>query len=610
MFLPRYRALYAAVLILIGATLVSLMSLPIVKAAQSSAADQSDRVDVLIAFRNTPDPDDEALVRGAGGRVKHRYHLIRAIATSIPRRAMSALLANPRVAAVEPDVKIFAVDAELDNSWGVKRIGGGSVHANGIRGAGVKVAILDTGIDYTHPDLAANYAGGWDFVNNDADPFDDNKHGTHVAGTIAARDDDAGVVGVAPEATLYALKVLDQNGSGDFSSVIAALQWAVDHGVQITNNSYGSTQDPGSIVQAAFDNAAAAGILHVAAAGNSGTCQGTGESVLFPARYGSVVAVAATDPNDVSPCFSSTGPAVELSAPGVSINSTVPGGGYELLSGTSMASPHVAGAAALVISAGVTDTNGNGRVNDEVRTILDNTAHDLGAAGRDTWYGFGLVDAAAAVAGSAQPAPAVTVAVTTHKSSYTRGVDTSAQVTAVVKDEGGGAILGLQGSAFATTLDGAVAQVNFIETAPGSYTGTLDISGAAPGAHAVAVTATDGRSLSGTGSSPLTVVVPNTVRAKSITYSTSGGADNKRNLVIAVLIVDGAGAPVNGAIVSVIAYRSGLFYGAANGRSGMDGKAIFEARNAPPGCYQTLVAAVLAGTRSWDAATPPNGFCK
>ena len=178
MFSPRYRALHAALLALIGTILVSPMSPPIVKAAQSSAVDQSDRVDVLIAFRNTPGPDDEALVRGVGGRVKHRYHLIRAIATSIPRRAMSALLANPRVAAVEPDGKVFAVDAELDNSWGVKRIGAGSVHANGIRGTGVKVAILDTGIDYTHPDLAANYAGGWDFVNNDDDPFDDNKHDT------------------------------------------------------------------------------------------------------------------------------------------------------------------------------------------------------------------------------------------------------------------------------------------------------------------------------------------------------------------------------------------------------------------------------------------------
>ena len=124
------------------------------------------------------------------------------------------------------------------------------------------------------------------------------------------------------------------------------------------------------------------------------------------------------------------------------------------------------------------------------------------------------------------------------------------------------------------------------------------------------MTATDERNLSGTGSSLFTVVVPNTVRAKSVTYSTYGGADNKRNLVIAVLVVDGAGAPVNGAIVSVIAYRNGFFYGAANGRSGTDGRAIFEAESAPPGCCQTLVAAVLAGTRSWDGVTPPNGYCK
>ena len=142
-------------------------------------------------------------------------------------------------------MRVVAVDLELDDSWGVKRIGAGPVHQQGLWGAGVTVAILDSGIDYTHPDLALNYAGGYDFVNDDDDPFDDNAHGTHVAGIVAARDDDAGVVGVAPYARLYALKVLDASGNGSFSDVIAAMQWAVDHGAQVTNNSYGSSEDPG-----------------------------------------------------------------------------------------------------------------------------------------------------------------------------------------------------------------------------------------------------------------------------------------------------------------------------------------------------------------------------
>ena len=112
------------------------------------------------------------------------------------------------------DLKIHAIDAELDNTWGVKRIGAGIVHDGGNEGLGVKVAIIDSGIDYTHPDLNGNFAGGHDFVNGDTDPMDDNGHGTHVAGSAGAEDNSSGVVGVAPQAQLYALKVLSSAGGG------------------------------------------------------------------------------------------------------------------------------------------------------------------------------------------------------------------------------------------------------------------------------------------------------------------------------------------------------------------------------------------------------------
>ena len=362
-------------------------------------------VDVLIGFKQTPGQADQDVVTKAGGRIKYTYHLVPAIAASVPETALNGLRHNPRVTVVEPDVRVYALDhattsgdAELNNAWGVKHIGSGSAHAAGATGAGVKVAVIDTGIDYAHPDLSANYAGGYDFVNNDADPKDDNNHGTHVAGTIAAADNGSGVVGVAPGGRLYALKVLNASGSGSFSNVIKALEWAVANGIQGTNNSYGSGSNPGTLVQQAFDNSAAAGMVHVAAAGNSGNRAGKGDNIGYPAKYESVIAVTATDSNNKRASFSSTGPDAEIAAPGVSIRSTVRGGGYANYSGTSMASPHVAGVAALVLGKGVADGNANGLVSDEVRALLQSTADDLGTTGKDNYYGYGLVDADGAIA--------------------------------------------------------------------------------------------------------------------------------------------------------------------------------------------------------------------
>lgn len=367
------------------------------KAAPNEAAiggpKDDDGQQVLIGFRRAPGQAEEAIVRAAGGEVRYSYRLIPAIAAWIPAQALDGLSHNPNVTVIEPDVEAHAVDAELDNAWGVKKIGAGLAHDAGKFGTGVKVAVIDTGIDYNHPDLNANFAGGYDFVNDDNDPMDDNDHGTHVAGTIAAEDDGAGVVGVAPQARLYALKVLNAAGSGYFSDIIAALEWCVNNGIQVTNNSYGSSQNPGTLVQAAFDNAESVGIVNVAAAGNSGNLRGKGDNVIYPARYASVIAVAATDSNNKRASFSSTGSAVELSGPGVAVNSCKRGGGYVIFSGTSMACPHVVGTAALVLGAGIADANGNGRVNDEVRSRMNLTADDLGKVGRDTLYGYGLVDA-------------------------------------------------------------------------------------------------------------------------------------------------------------------------------------------------------------------------
>ena len=238
------------------------------------------------------------------------------------------------------------------------------------------VGVIDSGIDYTHPDLAANMwtnpgeiAGngidddgnlyiddvyGWDFANNDNDPMDDNHHGTHVAGTIAAvGNNNLGVIGVAPNnVSLVALKFLDASGSGATSNAILALDYATANGIQITNNSWGGLLPiPSQALEDAITAFEAVGGLFVAAAGNSSLY--TDIFPAYPASYpnANIISVAATDHNDNLAYYSNFGThSVDIAAPGSDIFSTLPGNQYGYLSGTSMASPHVAGAVALVWS--------------------------------------------------------------------------------------------------------------------------------------------------------------------------------------------------------------------------------------------------------------------
>ncbi|MCH8024589.1 MAG: S8 family serine peptidase [Candidatus Marinimicrobia bacterium] len=551
---------------------------------------------VFIVFDDAADP---GLVESLGGQVVYSYHLVPAVAATGPASVFSELAGHPRVVRIEPDGEVQAIDAELDNTWGAKHIGAGAVHAGGNKGTGVKVGILDSGIDYTHPDLDANYAGGYDFVNNDTDPMDDNGHGTHVAGTVAAEDNNAGVVGVASEASLYALKVLSASGSGSWSDIIAALQWAVDNGIQVTNNSYGSSLNPGSTVKAAFDNSAAAGILHVAAAGNSGNPRGKGNNVGYPARFESVIAVAATDQNDSRASFSSTGSAVELAAPGVAINSTKLGGGYVEFNGTSMASPHVAGTAALVIAAGITDANGDGNINDEVRQRLDETADDLGDPGRDPLYGYGLVDAdEAADLGPPNDPPTVSITSPADGSSFDPGATVLFEGSASDTEDGD-----LTASlVWTSNIDGQIG-------ARGSFSTTLS-----DGDHTITAEVTDSGGKTGNASVNITVGNPpaqaTTVSVSSITYATGGGKNNDKHLLITVALVDDLGNPVSGASVSIDLSRDGSPVGSGTSTTGSDGTVTFSLKNARPGCYTTTVTNVTASGLTWDGVTPANEFCK
>ncbi|MFC7155718.1 S8 family serine peptidase [Halomarina halobia] len=272
--------------------------------------------------------------------------------------------------------------------YGVDRVDAEVAHANGYTGAGADVAVLDTGIDSDHPDLEANLGEGKAFVkcrgrSCNVDWDDDNDHGTHCAGTTDAVDNAEGVVGVSTEATLHAVKVLDKRGSGSFSDVAAGLEYTADRGWDVASMSLGASSGS-QTVKDACTYAYGRGVLLVAAAGNSGPCT---DCVGYPAAYSEVIAVSATDAADALASFSSTGSEVELAAPGADVLSTVPGGGYDTFSGTSMACPHVAGAGGQLMARGYT--------NAEARDRLAATAEDVGLSADE--QGNGLLDVAAAL---------------------------------------------------------------------------------------------------------------------------------------------------------------------------------------------------------------------
>ena len=332
-----------------------------------------ERAKVIVTFHGPPGKAAERVIEKYGGKVDKKLALVNGLAARVPKGQLKQLAGEPGVKTVEPDVTLQAFDLEYDNAWGVKKIGTPAVHAAGVWGDGVKVAVIDTGIDYIHddpdnipyvvdPEFLHNYKGGYDFVNNDADPMDDNGHGTHVAGILAAEKNGYLVVGVAPHVDLYALKILDAAGKGDDSNLILALQWAVDHDIDVVNMSLGTHTN----VARAADRRrrtrrppACSWSRRPATPSPSRTSSTAARS---PTRraYPQVLSTTFTNQNDALTGYSCTGPEVDFASPGDQIFSTVPVGpcqicsphGYKALSGTSMASPHLAGAVALLLSAG------------------------------------------------------------------------------------------------------------------------------------------------------------------------------------------------------------------------------------------------------------------
>ena len=407
-----------------AANLITAQTLP--GSDDTAFSSTNEKVDVLIGFHQTPGPSEQALVRAHGGEIYREFTIVDVIAASMAPHSADALSRNPRVKYVEPDHLLYALDQVTVQStsettvesapWGIERVFASETHPfstwDTSTGSGMAVAILDSGIT-EHIDL--KIAGGYNAFEEEG--YEDvYGHGIHVAGTVAALDNDLvvkpddnnkGVVGVSPNIDLYAVKVLDDDGVGPASVIVAGIEWAINKGIPVMNMSLG-TRHHNQTLQDTCYKAYNKGHLLVAAAGNSGNRGGGGDNVIYPAKYDSVIAVAASDGDDNRATWSSTGPDVELIAPGVSVLSTwkddtsrfdpqpfcVEVDGecyyYKYGSGTSMSSPHVAGAAALAWAANP------GLDNVEIREILQDTTEDLGMD--DNHQGYGLVRADLSVA--------------------------------------------------------------------------------------------------------------------------------------------------------------------------------------------------------------------
>ncbi|MBM0065364.1 S8 family peptidase [Alkalicoccobacillus gibsonii] len=303
------------------------------------------------------------------------YDYIDVLAVELDPEDVDALSEEAGISFIEEDIEL---SIQQTVPWGITRVQAPAVHNRGITGSGVRVAILDSGIS-AHSDL--NIRGGASFVPGEPTTADLNGHGTHVAGTVAALNNSIGVIGVAPNAELYAVKVLGANGSGSVSGIAQGLEWAATNNMHIANMSLGS-DFPSSTLERAVNYATSRDVLVIAATGNNGS-----GSVGYPARYANAMAVGATDQNNRRANFSQYGTGIDIVAPGVNVQSTYPGNRYVSMNGTSMATPHVAGAAALVKQR-YPSWNAT-----QIRNHLKNTATNLGNSSQ---FGSGLVNAEAA----------------------------------------------------------------------------------------------------------------------------------------------------------------------------------------------------------------------
>jgi len=423
--------------IIIAVLMATFLLVPIAVLAQTNEPEpglkKSVEDEVIVKFKpQVPESSKVNIIKSKDAEVKKPLvdsdsQLIQVNETAGVDKTVNELKNQPEVQYVERNQLVKAEmipnDPLYHYQWDMTQINMPSAW-DITTGQGAVVAVVDTGVSYENysnfhrlSDLAAtHFTGGWNFIANNAHPDDDNGHGSHVAGTIAqSTNNGRGVAGIAYGATIMPVKVLSGSGWGTTSGVADGIRWAADHGAKVINLSLGSDYPSKAMEDAVNYARNQKNVVVVAAAGNSSR-----NSLIYPAAYNSVISVAATDYNKNLTWYSQYGSGLDISAPGgdtgvdkngdhladgilqQTIGSHDPTTeGYYLYQGTSMATPHVSGVATLLISQGVNSAS-------DVYQILTSTAKDLGTPGYDTRYGYGLLDAAAAVESRALTAPKIT----------------------------------------------------------------------------------------------------------------------------------------------------------------------------------------------------------
>ncbi len=446
------------VLVVIAILLISSFPTIVFAASPGSPAPASgfSSQQILVKFKpGTSLPEAAQIHRQLGGQVKETIPGIGVQVVTVPKgrnvAKANAYSSNARVAYAEPDFVAEVVgspdDPRFGSQWGMVKVQASQAWEVTTGSSSINIAILDTGVDLDHPDLANKVISSIDFSHSGT--VDDiHGHGTHVAGIAAAMTNNGiGVAGLGYTATIMNVKVLGDTGAGAYSWIVSGIIWAVDNGAEVINMSLGGSS-PSSTLEDAINYAWSKGVVVVAAAGNYGNT-----APLYPAYYTNCIAVAATDSLDRLAGWSNYGDWVDVAAPGVGIYATLKNNGYGYKSGTSMASPHVAGLAALVFTT-LSDTNGDGKFNDEVRSRIEASCDDISISG----IGSGRINAARAVDSVPVPPGAIT-----------------GQVTDA---EDGSAISGAQVSdGIRTALTDAAGMYTIDDVSPGSYQVTASREG-------------------------------------------------------------------------------------------------------------------------------------